>query len=108
MTNVRKVAVDVPSFAKKIVNPVNTVTDVKSWDASTKTARMSVEIKGVPIKVTGDIRIVPSGTGSDYVVDFQVSCKIPLLGGQLEKHATGQTEQGMVREHDWNRSSIGS
>ena len=106
VTNVRKVAIEVPSFAKKIVNPVNVVTDVKTWDERTRSAHMSVDIKGVPVTLTGNIRIVPSGAGADYVVDFQVACKIPLLGAQLAKHAAEETAQGMAREHEWNRANL--
>lgn len=107
VVNVRKVAMDVPAIAKKILNPVNTVTDTKAWDPATKTARMSVDIQGAPIKVDGQIRVVPSGSGADYIMDFQVTCKIPLIGGQIEKLATAQTEEGMHREDAWNRKQLG-
>lgn len=107
VTNVRLVEADVPSFAKKFINATNTVTDVKAWNPTTKSATLSVEIKGVPVKITGDIRIVPAGSGSDYIVNFQVACKIPLIGGQLEKHITGVTEDGMRKEFEWNKANIG-
>lgn len=107
VTNVRKVEAEVPGFAKKLLNPVNTVTDVKRWDAATKTGQLTVDIQGAPVKIAGSIRLVPAGSGCDYVVDFQVSCKIPLIGGQLEKHITGVTEEGMRKEADWNKSQIG-
>ncbi len=106
VTNVRKVEADVPAFAKKVLNPVNTVTDVKRWDPATKSAQLSVDIQGAPIKVAGTIRLVPSGSGCDYIVDFQVTCKIPLIGGQIEKHATTQTEEGMRKEFEWNKAQL--
>ena len=104
--NIRKVQADVPSFAKKLLNPVNTVTEVKQWNAANKSATLKVDIQGVPVKVTGDIRITPSGSGSEYTVDFKVSCSIPLIGGQLEKHITGVTEEGMRKEYGWNKDEL--
>lgn len=106
VTNVRQVEADVPAFAKRLLSPTNTVTEVKAWNPATKSATLSVEIKGVPVKISGDIRIVPAGTGCDYIVSFQVSCKIPLIGGQLEKHITGVTEEGMRKEFEWNRAQL--
>lgn len=107
VTNVRKVEAEVPGFAKKLLNPVNTVTDIKRWDPATKTAQLTVDIQGAPVKISGNIRLVPAGSGCDYLVDFQVSCKIPLIGGQLEKHVAGITEEGMRKEADWNKAHIG-
>ena len=106
VTNRRLVEADVPSFAKKLLNPTNTVTEVKRWNAATKTAELSVDIQGAPVKLNGTIRIVPSGSGSEYITDFTASCKIPLIGGQLEKHIVGVTEQGMRREFDWNQARL--
>jgi hypothetical protein len=106
LTNLRKVQAVVPGFAKKLLSPVNTVTDVKAWNAAARTARLTVDIQGAPVKVAGDIRLVAAGSGCDYVVDFQVSCRIPFIGGQLEKYVTGLTEEGMRKEYEWNRAEL--
>jgi len=104
--NVRKVASEVPSFAKKFLNPKNVVTDTKAWNASSKSAALVVDIAGAPLKMSGDIRIVPAGSGCEYVVDFSLTCSIPLIGGQIAKHATGVTEQGMRNEYEWNKAEL--
>lgn len=104
--NVRKVEAEVPGFAKKFLNPKNVVTDTKAWNAATKSAALTVDIAGAPLKMSGNIRIVPAGSGSEYIVDFTMTCKIPLVGGQIEKHATGVTEEGMRREYEWNKAEI--
>lgn len=106
ITNVRMVSADVPGFAKKFLNPVNQVTDIKRWNPATRSAQLSVDIKGAPVKVEGVISIKDTPTGSDYEVDFTVTCKIPLIGGQLEKHVIGVTEDGMRKEADWNRAEL--
>ncbi len=106
VTNVSKVKAQVPGFAKRFLSPVNTVTDVKAWDAAARTARLSVDIQGAPVKVSGSIRLETAGGGCDYVVDFQVSCRIPLIGGQLERYVTGLTEESLRKEADWNRAQL--
>lgn len=106
VTNVRKVVAEVPSFAKKFLNPKNVVTDIKAWNAGSKTATLTVDIGGAPLKMSGNIRIVPSGSGSEYIVDFTMKCSVPLVGGQIEKHATGVSEEGMRREYEWNKAEL--
>lgn len=104
--NVRKVASEVPSFAKKFLNPKNVVTDTKAWNAASKTAALTVDIAGAPLKMSGNIKIVPAGSGCDYIIDFTMKCSIPLVGGQIEKHATGVSEEGMRREYEWNKAQL--
>lgn len=106
LTNVSKVKAQVPGFAKRFFSPLNTVTDVKAWDGASHTARLSVDIQGAPVKVSGTIRLVATASGCEYVVDFQIACRIPLIGGQLEKYVAGLTEEGMRKEADWNRAAL--
>ncbi len=106
LTNTRLVEAEVPSFAKKLFSPSNTVEDVKLWDAATKTARFDVDVKGVPVKIGGTIAIVANGTGCDYVVDYEVSCKIPLIGGKLASFVGTSTEKGFRDEFEWNQKRL--
>ncbi|MSO58663.1 MAG: DUF2505 domain-containing protein [Thermoleophilia bacterium] len=107
ISNTREVLAEVPPFAKRFLSPRNTVTDTKTWDPGTRAARMSVVIKAARTTITGDVKITPNGTGADFVVSFVVKCEIPLVGGQLEKHVTRLTEEGMRREFEWNQRRLG-
>ena len=106
ITNVRLVESELPSFAKNLFKPTNTVEEVKAWDAAKKTAKLSVDVKGAPTKVSGTIAIVASGSGCDYVVDFQVKCSIPLIGGKIEAFATGETEKGLRAEYEYTSKAL--
>ncbi len=108
VTNTREVLAEVPPFAKRFLAPRNRVTDTKTWDPEARKARMTVSIPSARTTITGDVAIEARGTGSSYVVTFAVKCEIPLIGGQLEKHITRLTEEGMQREHAWNRRRLGS
>ena len=87
----RKVTIDLPGFAKKVMAPTNTVVQTDEWapadDAGRRVCRYKVEVQGVPSRIDGTVTLSPDGDGTreDVVADVKVS--IPLLGGKLEKFA---------------------
>ena len=107
VTATRIVDAEVPSFARKLVKPSNQVTDIKKWNLATKTATFSVDVRGVPVTIAGEIALAArAGGGADCTVRFEVTCKIPLIGGTLAKHVTGMTENGLRREFEWNQRGL--
>ena len=74
----------VPDFAKKFMSERVTVTQTDSWDAATKTGKIVTEIKGMPVKVTADMKLEAAGKGAVNKMLWTLSCGIPLLGGKLE------------------------
>lgn len=79
----------VPDFAKKFLGETNEVTQTDSWDLEKKTGRLEAEIKGVPVKVAADMKLVDEGAGSANKLSWNLSCGIPLLGGKLEDLVAG-------------------
>jgi hypothetical protein len=75
----------VPDFAKKFLGENNVVTQSDTWDLEKKTGRLEAEIKGVPVKVSADMKLVDEGAGSANTLKWNLSCGIPLLGGKLEQ-----------------------
>ena len=75
----------VPDFAKKFLGEKNEVTQSDTWDLEKKTGRLEAEIKGVPVKVSADMKLADEGAGSSNTLKWTLSCGIPLLGGKLEK-----------------------
>ncbi len=106
VTNIRTVDAEVPGFAAKILKPSNTVIEVKRWNAATKSCHMSVDVKGAPTQIEGTIKLTPNGAGCDYVLDFTVTCKIPLIGGKLATYVEGITKKGMQEEFEWNQRKL--
>jgi hypothetical protein len=106
VTNVRTVDAEVPGFAAKLLKPSNTVLEVKRWSSATKSARMSVDVKGAPTQIEGTIKLTPNGGGCDYALDFTVTCKIPLIGGKLAAYVEGITKKGMQEEFEWNQRKL--
>lgn len=77
--------IPMPDFAKKFLGEYSHVTQQDSWDAATGLGRLDIEIRGVPIKITAEMKVTDAGTGAAHHFSWNVNCGIPLIGGKLEK-----------------------
>jgi len=73
-----------PEFARKFLAEYNTVVQQDTWDIAAGTGRLEIEIKGVPIKISADMKVTGSPNATN-AFNWVISCSIPLLGGKLEK-----------------------
>ncbi len=73
-----------PDFAKKFMAERITVTQTDSWDAATKTGKITTELKGVPLKVSAEMKLEAAGKGAVNKMVWTLSSGIPLVGGKLE------------------------
>ncbi len=98
----REVTVDLPSFAKRVLQPTNTVVSTDDWKANddgSYTGTFSANAKGVPVNLTGKTRIEPTADGDTLykiIIDLQVN--IPLIGGKITQFFKGDVEQQLVDE----------
>ncbi len=106
----REVESDLPSFAKKIFKPRNTIVERKEWrdEGGRKTCHFHIDVKGTPAQVDGNVTIGPEGSGSKYEIDFDVHVKVPLIGKKLEQHMTGLVKDGMREEFEYNQKQLAS
>lgn len=82
--SMQKSDISLPDFAKKFMAEYNAVVQQDSWDTATGVGRLEVELKGVPIKLSADMKVTGDKTATN-TLSWTVSCAIPLLGGKLEK-----------------------
>ncbi len=85
ITSSRVVDVELPSFAKKVLKPTNTMvqTDVWEHDGQAWKGTFNVEVKGAPVKISGTMHLTPSGEGCTHAVTIRVDVKIPIVGGKI-------------------------
>lgn len=76
--------IPMPDFAKKVLGEYNVVTQQDTWNLKTGVGRLEVELKGVPLKISADMKVAGSPNATN-TFNWVVSCSIPLLGGKLEK-----------------------
>lgn len=98
----KKVRVEVPGFAKKVLNEVNTVTETQEWkakDASgVRRCDVEVQIAGVPAKITGGLTLAPEGGSTQVDVALEAKVSVPLLGGKIEGLVVGDLDKTMAGE----------
>lgn len=89
-----------PAAIRRIVPSVNEVSHTEAWaaDGDGHRADIVVEIKGVPVKITGTKVLQPEKGGCSVEWNFDVTCGIPLLGGLIASFAGGEIEQKLERE----------
>jgi hypothetical protein len=106
VTCVRTVDAEVPALLRRIARPRSEVTEVKRWDEARRVADLRVDVRGVPVTVTGEIAVVPTPAGCEVRMRFDVDARVPLVGAALARHVAGLTEAGFVKEHDWCRRRL--
>jgi hypothetical protein len=93
----RVVEIDLPGFAKRFMQPVNTVTTTDRWQArddGTYAGTFSADAKGAPVKVKGTTRLRAEGDDrTDYEITVDVDVSVPLVGGKLAAFARGNVER---------------
>ena len=94
----------IPSFATKMVGDRIRVVQTEEWSVRTA-ASLDVVIPGKPARLTGDITLVPAGTGTVEKVDGEVKVNIPFVGGKLEKLIADLVQSALRNEErvgrDW-------
>lgn len=86
----RVVEVDLPGFAKRVLTPVNTMTQVDTWrdDGSGGwTGTFDVEVKGAPAHLSGTMALEPADGACVHRVDMTMDVKVPLVGGRIRDWA---------------------
>ena len=107
VTSKRKVPMEVPGFAKRFLNPLNTVEQTDEWQPATakgeRHGTWKVSASGVPVSVGGTLHLVAAPKGRTVVeIAGDVSCSIPLVGGKLASYVGADVERTMRAEEEFN------
>lgn len=106
----RKVTIDLPGFARKVMQPTNTVVQVDDWAAADAAGRRvctyTVEVQGVPSKITGTVTLTPDAGGTRQDIRAEVKVSIPLLGGKLEGFAVDSGTKVLAEEAAFTRDEL--
>jgi hypothetical protein len=93
---------EAPDIAKRVVGDAMEVIQVEDWgqpdEDGSRRAEWSLEIPGKPGSVRGSMSLRPVAKGSVQAIRGEVSVKIPLVGGKLEKEIARALESGIRTE----------
>ena len=73
-----------PEVAKKIMGDTVKMVQQDAWDLGQRTGRIDIEIKGAPLKVSAEMKLIEEGGKGVNVQSWNISCSIPLVGGKIE------------------------
>jgi hypothetical protein len=95
ITVARDREVELPAFAKKMFSPQNRIVEDTTWRRQDGqwVAEYSVSVGNLPGEVRGKTTLVPSGKGTMYESNFEVTARIPLVGGKLEAVVADKLEE---------------
>jgi hypothetical protein len=105
----RKLPDGIPGFLTKFLPADGRVTQTDTWAASVAGVRSGTwvaDTPGSPAKVSGTMRLEPSGSGCSYIVEGTAKVSIPIVGGKAEGVVVGMTEKLTAKEADVLRSMV--
>jgi hypothetical protein len=97
----RVVTVDLPGFAKRVLQPTNTVTTTDDWSREadgTCVGNQVVDTEGAPVKIDASTRLAADGDSTVYSVTVNLDVKVPLIGGKLANWAQGSVQEQLDEE----------
>lgn len=108
----RSVPMTVPGFAKRFLSPMNDVEQRDHWNApgpdGSRTGTWEVTAKGVPVSVSGTLRLAPVGADATVVeIDGEVRSSVPIVGGKLADFVGHDVERTMEAEESFNDTQLG-
>jgi len=94
----RKVPLNAPGVVKKFVPAEATVVSEEKWNRASKTGQVSVQPAGVPVEITCKARFADDAQGCQITYAFDVTAKVPFVGGALEKFIAADMETKFADE----------
>jgi hypothetical protein len=87
--------VSLPAFAKRMFQSTNRIVDDTVWkrDGERWVGHYEIQIPGIPGEVRGRTALVPSADGCRYESNFEVTSKVPLVGGKVESFVADRVEE---------------
>ncbi len=86
----RVVDVDLPGFARKVLQPTNTMVQTDEWTAAEDggwDGTFSVEVAGAPVRLSGAMRLTPAGSTTTMELTIRMDVTVPLVGGKIAEWA---------------------
>ena len=85
---------DIPSFARSFVGDEILIVQTENWTSPTS-ADVRLAIPGKPGEAVGTLKLAESGGTTTETVVLDISVKIPMLGGKIEKLIAGIIESAL-------------
>jgi Protein of unknown function (DUF2505) len=104
----RRMPANPPGAIKRLVPATNEVAHTENWaaDGEGYAADIVVDIKGVPVKISGTKTLQPEKGGCSVAWMFDVTSGIPLLGSVIASFAGTEIEKNLQDEYKALKASV--
>ncbi|MCP4872327.1 MAG: DUF2505 domain-containing protein [Proteobacteria bacterium] len=105
----RRVPLEVPRFAKKILGKENIVEQRERWEPvgdGTWRNTWSIDVQGSPISIAGSALLRPTTAGCAQDVTGRASCSVPIIGGKIAAFVAKDAEKGLHIEDAIDRAAL--
>ncbi|MGO9560336.1 MAG: DUF2505 domain-containing protein [Acidimicrobiales bacterium] len=106
IVSTRVVDVDLPSFAKRVLRPTNTMRQTDEWTHRADDSwegEFDVEVSGAPIHISGRMSLTPLDGQTIHDVSLRVEVKVPIVGGRIADWAAkGDVRRSLDGEFAFN------
>lgn len=100
----------IPGFLEKILPADGRAGQTDTWGPAqpdgSRAGTWRADVPGAPVDVHGTMRLLPTATGCEYVIEGTAKVKIPLIGGKAEKFVADATSRTTAGEADVLRSLV--
>lgn len=106
----RKLTRDLPRFLAKMMDPEQTMHMTEKWQSDGEggwNGNYTFEMEGQPVIIRASFELYPTDAGCCYSIEHDVTAKIPLIGGKIEKYIGGQVDDGCTDELDYAQKKLG-
>lgn len=111
VTVIREVPADVPGVLQRFLKPWNRITQAETWQAyddGSYAADLTIDIENVPVSIAGSLNLQPRDGGCVNIVELDVGCSIPLVGGKLAAFVGENSERLIAAEYRYLKKHYGS
>lgn len=100
-----------PDVARNLVGNHITIVETQQWEPQradgSRQAALRIEVQGVAVHLTGRVLLTPQGESTHQLVDADLKCTIPFIGGRIEKAAAGPIKDGIEYETQMIHEQLG-
>ena len=95
----------IPDFARRFTGERITLVETTLWQptadaAGARHGEIRLSVEGAPVSAASTTVVRPDGTGAVEVVTGQVTAKVPLVGGRIEKAVLPALEAALDAQVD--------
>lgn len=89
---------DFPDVARRFVGPTIDIVEEIEWAAAggvPRTAQARMHPEGMPVSLTASVELRPAPSGSVEMIVGEVTARVPLVGGRIEKAIVPALREGL-------------